>query len=384
MVQKIIVLGSTGSIGTQSLEVIDCFPQEFEILGMSAASNIDLLEKQLRRYRPQFVAVLDKRKAKELRQRIRDIHITNVLEGEDGIIELASLESSNIIIVALVGFSGLKPTLAAVRKGKKVAIANKEALVTGGELIMSEAKKNNSFLIPVDSEHSAIFQCLHAGKPEEVARIILTASGGPFRDFTEEELRWVTPSEALKHPNWEMGAKITIDSATLMNKGFEVLEASWLFQLPLEQIEVVIHPQSIIHSMVEFLDGSVIAQMGIPDMLLPIQYALTYPERWESRFPRLVFKEILNLDFLPPDKQKFACLELAYQAGRIGGTMPAVLNAANEVAVAKFLQKKISFVQIPELLDTVMSRHALSKSSSLEEIVQADEWAREEAAALSL
>lgn len=384
MVQKIIILGSTGSIGTQSLEVIDSFPQEFEVLGLSAAGNIDLLEKQIRRYRPQFAAVLDNRKARELRRRLNDLHTTTVLEGENGIIELASLESASVILVALVGFSGLKPTLAAVRKGKKIALANKEALVTGGELIMTEARKNNSFLIPVDSEHSAIFQCLHAGKPAEIARIILTASGGPFRDYTKDDLRWVTPTEALRHPNWDMGAKITIDSATMMNKGFEVLEASWLFQLPLEQIEVVIHPQSIVHSMVEFLDGSLIAQMGMPDMQLPIQYALTYPERWESRFPRLAFKEILSLEFLPPDKQKFTCLELAYQAGRIGGTMPAVLNAANEIAVAKYLQNKISFVQIPELLETIMNRHMLSNGVNLDEIVHADEWARKEAETLSL
>lgn len=384
MVQKVAILGSTGSIGTQSLQVLDCFPQQFEVVGLSAASNIELLEKQVRRYRPQAAAVLDHRKAQELRQRIKDLG-TTVLEGEDGITELAALESAGVIIVALVGFSGLKPTLAAVQRGKKVALANKEALVTGGGLIISEAQKNNSFLIPVDSEHSAIFQCMHAGKPEEVSRIILTASGGPFRNSTREELGRVTPSEALKHPNWKMGAKITIDSATLMNKGFEVLEARWLFHLQLEQIEVVIHPESIVHSMVEFLDGSIIAQMGMPDMLLPIQYALTYPERWEGQCPRLLFnKEKVSLNFRPPDRQKFPCLELAYQAGERGGTVPAVLNAANEIAVAKFLKEKIKFTQIPDLLEKVMSRHVRLKGSSLEEITLADKWAREEAEAVSL
>ncbi len=383
MSQKIVILGSTGSIGTQSLKVIDCFPQKFEVFGLSAASNIDLLEKQVRSYKPQFAAVLDPQKAETLRKRVKDLCIT-VLEGDEGLKELASMESATVIIVALVGFSGLKPTLAAVQKGKKVALANKETLVSGGELIMAEAKKYNSILIPVDSEHSAIFQCLRSGKHEEVSKIILTASGGPFLNLSAAEICHVTPSEALNHPNWAMGSKITIDSATLMNKGFEVLEALWLFQLRLEQIEVVVHPQSIVHSMVEFLDGSIIAQMGLPDMFLPIQYALSYPERWDNRYPRLAFnEENLNLNFMPPDKKKFPCLDLAYQAGKIGGTMPAVLNAANEIAVAKFLSRKISFMQIPELLETVMCRHKLLRSSSLEEITIADEWAREEAKKLS-
>ncbi|MDO9534085.1 MAG: 1-deoxy-D-xylulose-5-phosphate reductoisomerase [Bacillota bacterium] len=377
MVQNITILGSTGSIGTQTLQVIDHFQDKFKIMGLSTRGNIDLLEKQIRKYNPLAVAVLEKEKALQLENRIKDLK-TSVFSGEDGLHVLSTWHDVELVVIALVGFSGLRPTLAALKENKKVALANKEALVVGGELIMAEARSKNITILPIDSEHSAIFQCLQSGHTDEVNKIILTASGGPFLGWEKERLAAVTPAQALKHPNWEMGAKITIDSATLMNKGFEVIEAHWLFNLDFKQIEVVIHPESIVHSMVEFKDGSTIAQMGLPDMLLPIQYALSYPKRWENKFPRLQWKKSHVLNFIPPDRNNFPCLYYAYNAGEIGGTMPAVLNAANEVAVEQFLKGSISFLHISALLDEIMKKHNVKLNPSLQDVAAADNWAREE------
>lgn len=377
MSRKISILGSTGSIGTQTLKVVDQFPEKFKIIGLSTRGNIDLLEMQIRKYKPLAAAVLQQEKALELKKRISGVD-TIVLMGEEGLKVLAAWTDAEMVVVALVGFSGLEPTLAALKEGKAVALANKEALVVGGELIMSEARSKKTTIIPVDSEHSAIFQCLHAGRENEVKKIILTASGGPFLGWGKKELAGVQPSQALKHPNWKMGAKVTIDSATLMNKGFEVIEAHWLFNLEFKKIDVVIHPESIIHSMVEFNDGSIIAQMSLPSMLLPIQFALSYPERWESNFPRLNWEEKHSINFLPPDQKSFPCLNYAYRAGETGGTMPAVLNAANEVAVERFLENRLSFLHIPVVLEEIMNRHSAMLNPSLNDIVKADAWARQE------
>ncbi|MGI6307891.1 MAG: 1-deoxy-D-xylulose-5-phosphate reductoisomerase [Dethiobacteria bacterium] len=378
MVKRIVVLGSTGSIGRQTLQVVDQFPGKLQVIGLSAGKNIELLEKQIRKYQPLTAAVWEEEDASELKRRTADLQ-TEILAGEKGLITLATQPAVQIVVVALVGFSGLKPTLAALQAGKKIALANKEALVVGGELIMAEARSKNTVIRPVDSEHSAIFQCLHAGNPGEVKRVILTASGGPFFGWGKNELAGVQPAQALKHPNWNMGAKVTIDSATLMNKGLEVLEARWLFNLELQQIDVVIHPESVVHSMVEYIDGSIIAQMGFPSMLFPIQYALSYPERWANSFSRLRWGEKRGLNFAPPDLESFPCLRYAYQAGELGGTMPAVLNAANEIAVEKFLGGQIPFLNIPVLLEEVMGRHSVKVNPTLGEIVGADAWAREEA-----
>jgi 1-deoxy-D-xylulose-5-phosphate reductoisomerase len=377
MVQNITILGSTGSIGTQTLQVIDHFQDRFKVMGLSTRGNIDLLETQIRKYKPLAVAVLEEEKAFQLGNRIKDLK-TSVLSGEDGLHLLSTWPDVELVVIALVGFSGLRPTLAALKDNKKVALANKEALVVGGELIMAEARARNITILPIDSEHSAIFQCLQSGHSDEVSRIILTASGGPFLGWEKERLADVTPAQALKHPNWKMGDKITIDSATLMNKGFEVIEARWLFNLDFKQIEVVIHPESIVHSMVEYKDGSTIAQMGLPDMLLPIQYALSYPKRWENTFPRFQWDKSHVLNFIPPNRNNFPCLYYAYNAGEIGGTMPAVLNAANEVAVEHFLNSSILFPQISALLEEIMGRHNVKLNPTLQDISAADNWAREE------
>ncbi len=378
MVKRIVILGSTGSIGKQTLQVIEQFPDIFRVTGLSAKNNIDLLEKQIKKYNPLTAVVWQEEKADELKKRIAGLQ-TEILTGEKGLITLAAQPDAEIIVIALVGFSGLKPTLAALQAGKEIALANKETLVAGGELVMTEARARNKVVRPIDSEHSAIFQCLQAGDPVAVKKIILTASGGPFFGWGKNELAGIQPAQALKHPNWKMGAKVTIDSATLMNKGFEVLEAHWLFNLQLSQIDVVIHPQSIIHSMVEFIDGSTIAQMGLPSMLNPIQYALSYPERWANDLPRLQWQERSNLSFAPPDLDTFPCLRYAYEAGKLGGTMPVVLNAANEIAVEKFLEGQLAFLQIPVLLAAVMKNHNIKIKPTLEEIISADTWGREEA-----
>ena len=381
MLQRITILGSTGSIGTQTLRVIDRFPDRFKVVGLSTKRNIKLLERQIEKYRPEAVAVFDNEKALELKKNIKSNsgQKTAVLTGEEGLTELAALHDAEMVIIALVGFSGLKPTLTAIKEGKEIALANKEALVVGGELIIGEARSRNIIIRPIDSEHSAIFQCINKADEGELSKIILTASGGPFRGWLKEKLVNVTPAQALKHPNWNMGSKISIDSATLMNKGFEVIEARWLFNLDYKKIDVVIHPESIIHSMVEFIDGSILAQMGIPDMLLPIQYALSYPERWGNDFPRLNWQEKQQIHFFPPDNDHFPCLNYAYQAGKTGGTLPAVMNAANEAAVEKFLKNELSFLHIPLLIEEIMNRHIVKFNPSLEELIAVDRWAREEA-----
>ncbi|NMB41293.1 MAG: 1-deoxy-D-xylulose-5-phosphate reductoisomerase [Firmicutes bacterium] len=381
MAKKISIMGSTGSVGTQTLEVVDRFPEKFKIIALSARSNIDLLEKQITKYKPLAAAVLLKEKALELKNRLGNVG-TEILSGKEGLKTLAAWPDADIVVVALVGFSGLEPTLAALSNGKTVALANKEALVVGGELIAAEAKAKKATIMPIDSEHSALFQCFQAGKKNEVAKVILTASGGPFLGWNKEELAKVTPSQALKHPNWTMGAKVTIDSATLMNKGFEVIEAHWLFNLNFEKIDVVVHPESIIHSMVEFTDGTTMAQMSFPSMLFPIQYALSYPERWKRSYSQLNWDRKRSLNFLPPDRENFPCLDYAYWAGNIGGTMPAVLNAANEIAVEGFLKNCHSFLHIPAILEEVMNRHSAIPNPSFAEITEADAWARKESKSL--
>ena len=377
MAREIVILGSTGSIGRQTLQVAGAFPDKLKVGGLSANVNIELLEEQVRKFKPGLIAVKDEGKAGEIKKRLRDLTV-NVLAGEEGINELAAKQGAELVLVALVGFSGLAPTLTALEAGKAIALANKETLVAGGELVMKKAREKNTVILPVDSEHSAIFQCLRGGAPGEVKNIVLTASGGPFLGFSREELKRVTAAEALKHPNWDMGAKVTIDSATLMNKGFEVIEARWLFDLDYSQIDVVVHPESIIHSMVHFVDGSHLAQMSPPSMLLPIQYALSYPERWKNNFPRLNWGGRASLTFLPPERDSFPCLDMAYLAGRKGGTMPAVLNAANELAVESFLKGALPFLHIPDLLNEVMQLHTPVPSPDYPDIAAADRWAREE------
>jgi 1-deoxy-D-xylulose-5-phosphate reductoisomerase len=373
LLKKISILGSTGSIGTQTLDVVRNI-EGFEVKALSTNKNIDLLEKQIEEFHPKKVAVMDEEKAYELKKRIGSK--IEILKGLEGLIEIAVMDEIDTLVTSVVGVIGLIPTYKAIQNKKNIALANKETLVTAGKIIMEEAKKNNVSIYPVDSEHSAIFQCLQGNPLNPVSRLILTASGGPFRSKSLKELENVTVKEALKHPNWEMGAKITIDSATMMNKGLEVIEARWLFDVELNKIEVLIHPQSIIHSMVEFEDGSIIAQMGEPDMRLPIQYALTYPKRVKNNWPKVNFAERNLLSFENPDLSVFKCLQLAYDALKIGGSMPAVLNAANEVAVDKFLKKEIAFLDIPRIIQDVMDKHELVENPSLSDIVNVDDWAR--------
>lgn len=375
--KKIALLGSTGSIGTQTLDVVSHDPQ-IEVVGLTAHRNIDLLEEQIKKYHPRVVCVMDEAKAKELQDRMSSQKIqVEVAYGVEGLITVATLDEADIVVTAVVGMIGLLPTLEAIKKGKTIALANKETLVTAGDLVMNEARKYNVPILPVDSEHSAIFQCLRGNSHQTISRLILTASGGPFREYTKEMLENVTVEAALKHPNWNMGSKITIDSASLMNKGLEVIEAKYLFDVPLNQIDVVVHKESIIHSMVEYIDGSTMAQLGMPDMRHPIAYAIYYPERMHTPYiSKLDFSKISNLSFEAPKKELFPCLQLAYDALETGGTMPAVLNAANEVAVEAFLQRQIGFMQIPQIIHQVMTSHICISRPSLEEILEVDQWAR--------
>jgi 1-deoxy-D-xylulose-5-phosphate reductoisomerase len=372
--KNICILGSTGSIGRSSLEVIANFPDEFRVAYLASNTNIDLLQEQISRFRPNGVAVLDGTSASALKR------ITNgslsVFSGQQGLSELMNRDDIDIVISSLVGFAGLGPTLEAIRRGKTVALANKETLVVAGEIIMRMVKEHGAKLIPVDSEHSAIMQCLIGEKRSNISRLILTASGGPFLGTAKTEFPNVTVDAALRHPKWRMGSKITIDSATLMNKGLEVIEARWLFDLEPSKIEVLIHPQSIIHSMVEFVDGSVKAQIGMPDMKLPIQYALTYPERAPSLYERVNFSELREMTFFKPDLSKFECLGLAYEALASGGTAPAILNAANEVAVQLFLEKKIGFDRIPGLIRDSLEAIPSSGGKDLADIIEADRVTR--------
>lgn len=372
--KRIAILGSTGSIGRNTLEVISHFPSEFKVAYLSAHKNLELLQEQVARFQPKGIVITDKCSASVLK-RIFDSHV-EILNGEDGLCEIVSRNDVDIVVSSLVGFAGLSSTIKAIEHGKTVALANKETLVVAGEIITSLAKKYNATIIPVDSEHSAIFQCLVGENVESVSKIILTASGGPFFRLRKDELENVSLAEALQHPNWNMGKKITIDSATMMNKGLEVIEAHWLFNLPSEKIDVVIHPQSIIHSLVEFIDGSVKAQLGIPDMKLPIQYALNYPERKQFVFPRTNFAQLRELTFYEPDFEKNECLQLAFDALELGGTATTVLNAANEIAVQLFLEEKIHFVEIPELIRTALQTHTPMQHPTLEQIFRTDKETR--------
>jgi 1-deoxy-D-xylulose-5-phosphate reductoisomerase len=366
--KRIAILGSTGSIGRSALQVVEQFPDRLQIVALAAGRNIDLLAEQIHRFRPRLAAVLDHQLAKDLTSRLQPGIEVEVVAGSQGYQQVASCAEAEMILSSMVGAAGLIPTLSAIRAGKDIALANKETLVMAGALVMGEVRRSQVELLPVDSEHNAIFQAMEGHRREDLTRILLTASGGPFLNMSKEQLESVTPTQALAHPNWAMGPKITIDSATLMNKGLEVIEAKWLFDVPVEKIDVHVHPQSIVHSMVEYVDGSVIAQMGIPDMRIPIAYALAYPERLELDLPRLDFFTVQTLTFQEPDLTRFPCLKLAFAACRAGGTMPAVLNAANEVGVP--------FSGIPRLVNQAMQEHALDPGEELEAILEADAWAR--------
>jgi len=373
--KKIVILGSTGSIGTQTLNVIDHLKDDWSVVGLSANTNIDLLEEQAKKYRPDFVVIMNDNLKKELDYRLKDLNI-DVLSGITGLEYLAGELEVDLVVNSLVGAVGLKPTMAALGAGNNLGLANKESLVIGGEIIEEYINSKDNKILPIDSEHNAIFQILEGHFSDEIDNLILTASGGPFRNFAMEELSDVTVKQALNHPNWDMGGKITIDSATMMNKGLEVIEAHWLFKQAYDKINVVIHPESIIHSMVEFVDSSIIAELGVADMRIPIQFVLTYPNRISGKSKKLNLFEIGQLNFQAPDFDKFPALKLAYQAGREGGTLPAVLNAANEIAVSGFLNKKISFLDIPYIIGKVMDNHQTIKTPTLDEIYQVDEWAR--------
>ena len=368
--KKIAILGSTGSIGTQTLEVVR-ENKNIEVLGLAAGKNIELLEQQIREFHPVCVAVWSEGKAEELKVKIADTD-TRVVTGMEGLIEIATLEKAEILVTAIVGMIGLRPTIAAIQAGKDIALANKETMVTAGHLIMPMAKEYNVRILPVDSEHSAIFQSLQGNKGNSIHKILLTASGGPFRGKKEEDLLNIRVEDALKHPNWSMGQKITIDSSTMVNKGLEVIEAKWLFDVNVDQIQVVVQPQSVIHSMVEYEDGAVMAQLGTPDMKLPIQYALYYPERRYLPGDRLDFWEMGKLDFEKPDMETFYGLKLAYKAGREGGSLPTVLNAANELAVSKFLKREVKYLEIMEIIEDCMNAHKNIANPSLEQILQTE------------
>ena len=374
--KRITILGSTGSIGTQTLDVVRKNKDKFQVVAISDNSSIDLLLEQIMEFSPKYVAVYNKESALKLKEMIPENINIEVLSGMDGLVKICQLEEVNVVLTAVVGMIGLVPTMAAIKAKKTIALANKETLVTAGELVMSEAKKNNVEILPVDSEHSAIFQCLNGERKQDIEKIILTASGGPFRGKKREELVNVTKNEALKHPNWDMGRKISIDSSTLMNKGLEVIEAKWLFDVDVEDIEVVVHPQSIIHSMVSFRDSSVISQMGCPDMRLPIEYALTYPERLKTDFERLDLAKVATLTFEKPDMETFPCLALAFKVLKLGGTYPAALNSANEFLVNEFLNDKIGFYDIPYYIEKTLDCHKNRVNPTLEDILEVDKETR--------
>lgn len=370
---NIAILGSTGSVGTQALEVIGSYPDRFEIYALTANNNVDLLISQAIACKPDIVVIANKTYYPKLKEALASFPI-KVYAGDDAIAQIVESEPIDIVLTAMVGYSGLKPTIQAIKAGKTIALANKETMVVAGEIITQLATEHNVQILPVDSEHSAIFQCLEFFNPVE--KILLTASGGPFRTFSMQELKKVTKEQALKHPNWYMGSKITIDSATMINKGFEVIEAKWLFNLRPEQIEVMVHPQSIIHSMVQFHDGSVKAQLGLPDMKLPILYALTYPERLKTNFPRIDFSKFTSLTFEKPDLDRFRNLALAYKAMETGGTMPCTLNAANEIVVDAFLHDRISFPEMSEIIEKTMEKTSFKRTPTYEDYVETDAEAR--------
>jgi 1-deoxy-D-xylulose-5-phosphate reductoisomerase len=382
VVKQIAILGSTGSIGRNALQVIDALGPGYQVVALSAHTNVQLLAEQARRYRPAFVAVTDTDFAPQLGKLIADLDV-EILAGPDSLANIAQLEEVDIVLAAVVGAAGLPAILAAGRKGKRLAIANKEPLVIAGELLRKETENNGGLILPVDSEHSAVFQAMQSGSPEEVKRIILTSSGGPFREATTQDIQNATLEEALSHPVWNMGPKITIDSATMMNKAFEIIEARWLFDMPVEKIEVLIHPESIVHSLVEFVDGSTMAQLGEPDMCLPIQYALTYPARVAGIARELRLEKIGKLTFAKPNLDIFRALSLAYEVARAGGTAPVVFNAANEAAVEEFLAGRIEFVSIVVFIEHCLNKHSIKTTVSLKELLEADAWARREVAELA-
>jgi 1-deoxy-D-xylulose-5-phosphate reductoisomerase len=379
--KNVVLLGSTGSIGTSTVKVVEDLPDRFRLIGLAAGNNVELLQEQVRKHRPQAVSISDPKKAAELQSALRS---TPVYSGDEGLLKLATLPEAHVVLIAIVGTAGLQPALAAIRAGKDIAVASKEILVMAGEIVMGEARKHGVKVLAVDSEHSAIFQCLDGKPPSSVRKLWLTASGGPFRQTPREEFASITVERALKHPSWVMGRKITIDSATLFNKGLEMIEARWLFDIEMARVGVIVHPQSVIHSMVEFVDGSMIAQLSTPDMCLPIQYALTYPERATSDRVQTSLAKYGSLTFEEPDTERFPAIDLARRAGEVGGTLPAVLNAANEVAVEAFVNRKLSFLGITETVRRTMDAHKTVEHPSLEQILAADVWARNEAQRIAL
>ena len=379
--KHLAILGSTGSIGQNALSVVETHPDQFVVAGLAVNTSVDRTEQQVRQFRPRLVAVREEAAANQLRKRLKDVKTVEVVSGSEGVSAVATMAEVDLVLEAMGGGAGLLPTLEAIQSGKDLAFVNKEVLVMCGSLIMEAAKEHGVRLLPVDSEISAIFQCLSDVKGNdctrsEIHRLILTGSGGPFRETPSDQLSSVTPQQALQHPNWKMGEKITIDSATMLNKGFEVIESKWFFDVELSQIEVVIHPESIIHSMVEFVDGSLLAQLGVADMRLPIQYALTYPCRFPTSVPRLDLSRIGALHMEPVDSEKFPCLELAYSAAKVGGTLPTVLSSADEVVVRAFLNRQIGFMDIPNYLEDLMTRHDVTFQPTLDDILAADQWAK--------
>ncbi len=378
--KALTLLGSTGSIGTQTLDIVSQYPDRFRVVGLAAGRNVERFAEQIRQFRPEICAICDREKLPDLKAAIGDLDPQPLLlAGDEGVVEVARYGDAEVVVTGIVGCAGLLPTLAAIEAGKNIALANKETLIAGAPVVLPLVEKHGVKLLPADSEHSAIFQCLQGVPPGGLHRILLTASGGAFRDWPVEKLATAKVTDALKHPNWSMGRKITIDSATLMNKGLEVIEAHYLFGLDYDHIEILIHPQSIIHSLIELQDTSVLAQLGLPDMRLPLLYALSYPERISTDWERLNLLKSGDLTFRAPDHQKYPCMQLAYAAGRAGGAMPAVLNAANEQAVALFLEEKITFLQISQLIEQVCDRYQAHNRStpSLDDILSADEWARQ-------
>jgi len=377
--KNITILGSTGSIGVNSLRVIEANPDRYRCIGLAAGTNIRLLLSQIKEFQPKTVAVLNEKLAAELKDQLSGKSAPEVFFGTEGFVHLSTLPEIDTVISAMTGAAGLLPTYAAIKASNNIALANKETMVMAGAIIMEKAKQQGVSVLPIDSEHSAIFQSLQGHPREDIRRVILTASGGPFRDFSTEKMGKVTPAQALNHPNWDMGEKITVDSATLMNKGLEAIEAKWLFNLDMAQIAILIHPQSVVHSMVEYKDGSVIAQLGIPDMIIPISYALSYPRHLKNSLPPLELDKVENLTFEKPDVKRFKCLDLALQAAETGGSMPTVLNGANEIAVAAFLEGKIKFLDIPALIEKTMETHESRSVDNIETIIETDTWARDTA-----
>ncbi len=377
--KKIAILGSTGSIGVNALKVIQANPEKYKIVALAAGRNLDLLLEQIESFQPIAVSVLEESLASRLKDRIGSTAGPEVFSGTEGFMHLATLDEVDTVVSAMTGAAGLVPTYEAIGAGKDIALANKETMVMAGHLVMAEVERNGVSLIPIDSEHSAILQSLQGHTREDLRRVILTASGGPFRDLSMERMRTITPAQALDHPNWNMGPKISIDSATMMNKGLEAIEAKWLFDLDMAQISILIHPQSIVHSMVEYKDGSVIAQLGIPDMMIPISYALSFPHHVENSLCTLQLEQVGMLSFEKPDMKRFRCLELALRAPEIGGSMPVVLNGANEIAVESFLQGKMGFLDIPELIEKTMEAHQPHPVESIGMVMEADSWARKTA-----